>query len=204
MVSTAVGVAFALGLVAHANATTITVLNGDFESSVVESVYGFPTYGTSSGSLTGWTIAGSIDHIRSYWTPESGAQSLDMSGNEAGTISQSLYIPFAGTAHVSFWMAGNPDDSDKTKLLKVSLSGAETYSFDTTGHSSGAMGWVNHVADFTVGGAGNYTLSFSSLNNSAWGPALDNVSASIPDGGLTLMLLGMALGGLGYARRMVK
>jgi MYXO-CTERM domain-containing protein len=33
---------------------------------------------------------------------------------------------------------------------------------------------------------------------------LDNVSASIPDGGLTAMLLGMGLLGLGSLRRRIK
>ena len=66
------------------------------------------------------------------------------------------------------------------------------------------MGWVKESATFNVVTPGDYTLSFASLNDpyGAFGPALADVSMStVPDGGMTVALLGGALAGLGAMRR---
>ena len=195
-------VGIVLGIL-NLNAVPITIVNGDFEESTVDRT--FVTYGAGSTALPGWTIAGgSIDHIGNYWQAASGSQSLDMSGEGPGTIEQTIVVPIDGTVTVTFSLAGNPDDTRKVKELEVSLisgGGSHIFTFDATGQTRAAMGWVTEQAIFPNIAADTYTLQFKSLNQTAWGPALDNVSASVPDGGLTLFLLGSSILGLATLRR---
>jgi choice-of-anchor C domain-containing protein len=182
-------------------------VNGSFETTVVGG--SFDTYGTGNTSLTGWSIVGSIDHIGNYWQAADGHQSLDMNGFfAAGEISQTVFVPAAGTVSVKFSIAGNPDNVPIIKTLGVSLTGLQQFTFDISnpGSTHGNMGWVGKTAKFTAPAAGNYTLKFAALNDDggAFGPALDNVSVTLPDGGSTLMALGMAVVGLEGFRRFRK
>jgi choice-of-anchor C domain-containing protein len=193
-----------------ASGINITVNNGDFENPLVNG--NFNTYfgANNTVSLPGWTINGSIDQIGNYWQAASGGQSLDMAGNGAGSISQNVFIPFAGSATVHFAMAGNPDEQS-LKQLAVELigdGGPQIFYFDSTGHSRGAMGWQYFDATFSIPAAGTYTLMFSDSGNpnDPYGPALDNVSmtAQVPDGGTTLGMLGIASLVCGGVRRFTR
>jgi choice-of-anchor C domain-containing protein len=182
-----------------ASATTIPIANGSFENPVVGG--NFNTYfgPNNTSSLPGWTINGSIDQIGNYWQAADGKQSLDMAGNFAGSIQQSVFIPGSGTATVNFSMAGNPDEPS-LKFLTVTLigdGGPQLFTFDSTGHTLANMGWINLSATFNIPSSGNYILEFSDTGNPAdpWGPALDNVSmsANVPEGGMTFLLLGFSI-----------
>jgi choice-of-anchor C domain-containing protein len=117
------------------------VTNGGFEMPTASPP--FTTIFTGNG-LTGWTIAsGSIDLINGYWQPHSGDQSIDLSGDSPGMISQNISTIPGNSYDVSFWMAGNPDKQE-VKTLGVYWNGAElgtTYTFDSTGHTYSSMGW---------------------------------------------------------------
>lgn len=204
----------ALGMAAStAQAGNITIVNGDFGSPFVGG--NFNTYfATDSTSIPGWTLTGgSIDLIGNYWqsSPGNGSgQSVDMDGYfAAGTIQQSGIFLDAGTATVSFDLAGNTDGGSPIKTLQVDLLGLapQVFTFDTTGHGHGNMGWVSESATFIVPTAGNYTLQFASLDysGSAYGPALDNVSMNetqaTPEGASTAMLFGISLAALAAFRR---
>ena len=70
------------------------VTNGGFEQPALPTDVGFVTYGPGA-SLTGWTIdSGSIDHIRNYWTPFDGAQSIDLDGDDRRARSPRRSPPF--------------------------------------------------------------------------------------------------------------
>ena len=152
--------------------------------------------GTPSASyIPGWTVtAGNIDWIQGFWTSEDGLRSLDLSGYNAGAISQTFDTTVGATYFVSFWLAGNPDAGPAVKTMTVgtdaSGSPVTTYTFDTTGHSDSSMGWTLEGYSFTAS-AGSTTLTFTSLTDTNAGPALDNVSvtqvattgASCKDGG---------------------
>jgi len=199
---TIVAVLFAAGATAaQANPNLIT--NGGFESSSFNGQY--ITYSAGSSALTGWSIGGdSVDLINTYWNPAAGSYSLDLSGSSSGFISQSFATVVGQLYRVSFDMAGNPDDSNKIKSLMVSLSGTPFYSFDATGMNHTNMGWTTKGFDFIAAGSFS-TLAFSSMNASAYGPALDNISViAVPEPeAYAMFLAGLGLIGFMASRRRI-
>ena len=130
---------------------------------------------------------------------------------QAGSISQNVFIGSGSQAMVNFYLAGNPDDGPVTKTLEVSLigqlGGVQTFTFNTSLATHSNMGWVFESALFSIVTPGLYTLQFASVGdpNGAYGPALAEVSmSSVPDGGMTLGFLGMALVGVAGFRRFLK
>lgn len=175
------------------------IANGGFEQSSFSGNYA--TYGAGSTALSGWIIGGdSIDLINHYWQPASGSYSLDLSGYYDGTISQSIATTQGQRYHVTFDMAGNPDDDDKVKVMQVGLAGQPLYTFDTSGRTQSNMGWTTKGFDFVATGS-HSTLFFSSLQDSAYGVALDNVSVTaVPEPESYAMILS-GLGLLGVITR---
>ena len=183
-----------------ANASAFT--NGSFESSSFRG--GFTTLGTGSSGLTGWTIDdGSVDLINTYWQAAAGNYSLDLSGSGPAKISQTFDTVSGQSYVVSFSLAGNPDDSDKIKILTagiVSPVASTTYNFNAAGKSATNMGWASQSFSFVASGTSS-TLFFSSGNNSAWGPALDNVTVTAVPEPETFAMLLAGLGLIGFVKR---
>ena len=140
----------------------------------------------------------------SGWTAKDGSLSIDVSGWSAGSISQSFATQMGQTYDVTFWLAGNPDGGPTIKTVQVSagsVSGLQ-YTFDTTGHNHTNMGWVEKAFSFTATGT-NTTLTFTSLNATHYGPAIDLVNvekATVPDPGV-LFLLAPGLIGIATLKR---
>lgn len=179
------------------------ISNGGFESSAISG--NFLLRNAGSTALTNWDIGGnSIDQIRGYWTPHSGAQSIDLSGNNAGTITQTVFLHSGPNWKYSldFWMAGNPQGGSTTKSLNVFFNNGSTdvfnqnTTFSTVGATTTNMGWSLRNFTFTPATTGFYTLRFASNMSGNFGPALDDVSlrAIIPEPATALLaLLGLPL-----------
>ncbi|PRY22691.1 putative secreted protein/choice-of-anchor C domain-containing protein [Aliiruegeria haliotis] len=171
-------------------AHAITVQNGSFELGNAGS--GFTTRPAGSSALPGWTIGGSsIDHIGGYWQAADGGQSLDLSGSNAGSVSQTLTGFVVNRSYrLSFALAGNPDNGDRYKDIRATIgASSQEFTFDTETTSRSNMGWVYHDITFTAP-TENLQLSFLSLDTNPWGPALDDVSVSavpLPPGALLLL-----------------
>ncbi len=138
----------------------------------------YTTYSGGSTAISGWTVTGdSVDLVDTYWQQAPGyTLSVDLSGNAAGGLTQTV-ATVAGQKYVgSFWLAGNPDGGNKVKTLYVTLGKLyRTYTFNTTKTSEAAMGWKFVTVPFTASGT-NTTLTFTSKENSAFGPVVTGLS----------------------------
>ena len=177
-ISGAIAVVASLVLAGSALAAFAGANNGSFENgSYVDGGGGYQTLNVGATALTGWTIsAGSVDWIGSFWTSQNGARSVDLSGVDAGAISQHLLTTIGKTYSVTFYLAGNPAGTPAVKNLTVSATGATSasYTFDTTGHSTTSMGWTLKEYAFSATSA-DTLLTFTSLTTTSAGPALDNI-----------------------------
>jgi choice-of-anchor C domain-containing protein len=157
----------------HAN----LIVNGSFETGNPQFVGSFTTLGNGSTRMTGWTVTGnSVDWINTYWQAAAGNYSVDLSGNAAGGVQQTIATTPGGLYRLSFELAGNPDGPPTIKDLEVLVNGSplQSFTFDTAGHTRSSMGWQGFSLFFTAAGSST-TLEFRSLDATAFGPALDNV-----------------------------
>jgi choice-of-anchor C domain-containing protein len=153
-------------------------INPSFETGTyVDNGSGFQQLNAGDTSIDGWTVdAGSVDWIGSYWPADDGAMSIDMSGVEAGTISQTFATTIGNTYTVSFSLSGNPAGPPTEKTLDVSATGGTVanYTYDVTGNDLLNMNWTQETYEFLATSA-TTTLSFISTTAGAFGPAIDNV-----------------------------
>lgn len=152
--------------------------NGSFELSATDPGQ-FNTLSSGSTAITGWTVIGNdINHIGTYWTSSEGRRSVDLVGERGrGGVSQTFLTTRGVVYDVQFDLAGNPSARPTIKPVTVSAAGSsQTFTFDITGRSTSAMGWVTHTFTFTAVDS-TTTLSFLSDTGSdcCAGAALDNV-----------------------------
>lgn len=176
--------------------------NGSFETGPNPGA-SWVTLGSGATSIPGWRVTqGDIDYIGTAWSNSDGARGIDLNGVSAGGLAQTFSTTSGHTYTVTFDLAGNPGFGTGTgvKSITASVTGANgttslasnNYTFDTTGKTLATMGWVNKSFTFTADGA-TATLTFRSTNDSAYGPALDNVRL---DGSLGASSGGATTGGL--------
>ncbi len=162
------------------------IVNGSFEEPII-GAQGQTFY----GSITGWTITGSIDILRNYWENADGLQSIDLSGLGAGSISQWIPTDVGGSYVLSFAMAGNPSGDIKQMVVLWNGAVLGTNTFNTAGRSISDMGWAEH--QYEVSSTSDLSLlQFVSLTDGNAGPALDDVSLVVPEAS-TAIWLGLAL-----------
>jgi choice-of-anchor C domain-containing protein len=160
------------------------IQNGSFESGTNPGSYATLT-APDSTTISNWNISSSsIDYIGTFWTAADGSRSLDLSGavGGAGVIQQTFTTIPGATYSITFSLAGNPAGLPVIKTVQVSASpcsgcSPQNYTFDTTGSTLGTMGWVDRTYGFLATGAST-TITFTSLDNTGNGPALDNVRGS--------------------------
>ncbi len=161
--------------------TVNLVANGGFEQPVL-TTSGFVTYGTG-GALTGWTIdSGSIDHIKSYWPPFEGTQSIDLDGNTPGSISQTIATVPGQAYKISFAYSTNPDRPSGDAAMDVLWDGSTVLHVSHPKGSFTNMNWTPGSAT-VVATETSTTLRFASTDTTggAWGIALDDVSVAPAD-----------------------
>jgi choice-of-anchor C domain-containing protein len=174
------------------------VSNPSFETGIDPG--SFKTIEVAGTDITGWSVVGaSVDYIGSYWTAADGTRSIDLSGKvgDAGSLSQAISGLSAGTTYyVTFALAGNNDGPPDPKTVRVDVGG-----YSGTFTSPKGIIWVDKTFNF-ISPSTDVTLTFTSLDNTGFGPALDNVRMNaVPLPGAVL-LLGAGLARLtAYSRR---
>jgi choice-of-anchor C domain-containing protein len=137
----------------------------------------------SAGDTFGrWTVTrGTIDQIgRGYWQAADSRQSIDLNGTSEGTVRTTFGTARAARYRISYFLAGNPAGGPAVKTGKVLVNGTvrQAFSFDTTGRTVTAMGWVRRSFVVLVATGGPATLDFASTSGpTAYGPVIDKTSA---------------------------
>lgn len=194
---------------------TAQVQNGSFETGVPIPGLFITLNGGDAASIANWVVIGppnAIDYVNStLWTASDGVRSLDLNGFPGPGGVEQIITTTPGQAYtVTFDMAGNPwpamgnPPGPTLMTMDVSAIGTltqtQSYSFDTTGHNFGSMGWETMQFAFTADAAST-TLQFmsttSARDNPGYGPALDNVSLNVVPlpGALLLGFLGFGAAG---------
>ena len=156
-----------------------TIVNGSFEGGnyAKTSSDDFATLPSAQAQLTGWSVQQTVDWVQSLWTAADGSKSIDLSGDNAGAVSQSIDGLVKGLSYrVAFDLSGDFFDGTGVKNGKLSIDGQE-YLFDFARPDDWRvdnMGWVDKAFTFTFRGLDN-VLKFESLENSFFGPVIDNV-----------------------------
>ena len=192
------GVAVPFALIASSPAAAAGFVNGSFETSTCGAPSGgFATVNAGNNCITGWTVdSGSVDYINGYWQAQSGVRSIDLAGNNPGTLSQ-IFDTVAGQLYsVDYYLSGNPDGGAAAKFGVVSaVNGAVISSATFLGLQGASHSNMNYLPwNFTFTATGPTTkLSFAS-NPSAgnfYGAALDSVTvtSAVPEPSTWALLL---------------
>lgn len=164
-------------LLGSAQIASAQVTNGSFEAG--DDPGSFTTLIPGDTDITDWAVtAGSVDYIGTYWQAAAGTRSVDMNGTEAGAISQTFPTVIGAKYDVTFYMSGNPDGGPALKEMAVGATGvaAQNYTYDTSveANTKADMKWSSRTYSFLATGASTI-LTFESLVDGAYGPALDNI-----------------------------
>jgi len=163
------------------------VVDGSFEPPRVPA----PAYyeNVTAGEQVGaWTVSSaSVDVLGDDWQAADGTVSLDLSGNQAGSVYQDLPTVPGREYVVNFALAGNADGPPDVKQLRVTFGAAvEEFAFSQGDHTEQDMGWVRrqlgadptgpNTASVRVTAVEESTrLEFTSLTEGFFGAAIDDV-----------------------------
>ncbi|MFI0780627.1 choice-of-anchor C family protein [Streptomyces sp. NPDC021212] len=156
--------------------------DGSFETPRV-AANTFVNVGTG-GTIGPWQVAaGNVDHIGGgFWQAAEGDQSVDLNGDNAGTVSQNFTTVPGKRYTVTYSLAGNPAGGPAIRTGKVLVDGQnfQDFTFDVTGKTMANMGYVTHEVSFVATGP-TTTLAFASTLSGAYGPVIDDVSVRACD-----------------------
>ncbi|MEV4121604.1 DUF642 domain-containing protein [Micromonospora sp. NPDC049645] len=177
---TAIGTALAVGLSALLAAVTASpaaaapVFADGFESPAITGDFTEFAAGQQFGV---WTVTAGTVGLTRDWQAAEGNQSLDLNGFNPGAVARTLPTKLLTTYRVSYALAGNPDNGPLIVTGKVTANGQiiDSFSFDTTGHTPSAMGYVYRTVYFTNLLSATTVLQFASTTGDAFGPVIDDV-----------------------------
>ncbi|MFE7134724.1 choice-of-anchor C family protein [Streptomyces sp. NPDC057638] len=129
-------------------------------------------------SIGPWKVtAGGVDLIGAgFWQAAEGGQSVDLNSGRAGAVSQTFTTTAGRRYTVTYALAANPEGGPAVKTGRVLVDGqnVQDFSFDSTGKTRAAMGYVKRQLTFVATGAST-SLGFASTVGGAYGPVVDDV-----------------------------
>jgi choice-of-anchor C domain-containing protein len=137
----------------------------------------FTTLGAGQPIGPWQVVSGAVDLIGAgFWQAAEGNQSVDLNATQAGTVAQTFTTIPGRTYTVTYALAANPEGGPAVKTGRVLVDGQnfQDFSFDSTGKTRAAMGYVQRQVTF-VAGAASTTLGFASTVAGAYGPVVDDV-----------------------------
>ncbi len=134
----------------------------------------------SAGQTVGpWQVTtGTVDLIGAgFWQAAEGDQSVDLNGTGPGAVAQTFTTVPGADYTVTYALAGNPAGAPALKTGSVLVDGQDfqDFSFNTTGKTLTAMGYVNRQFTFRATGSATVVAFASATPNSAYGPVVDDV-----------------------------
>jgi len=176
------GLLLACTLLAAADARAQWLVNGGFEQGPViplaQAVQAVPPGGTA---LTGWAVTGGAVTIvtENYWSPKVGTRSMALSSSGPGSIEQTFGSAVGASYRLTFWQSGEPFSSPTIKRLRVQAgSVVQEFDYDVTEAWHWDMHWQARSLDFTATSTST-VVRFTSLDASAWGPAIDDAKVEL-------------------------
>ncbi|MFI1869899.1 choice-of-anchor C family protein [Streptomyces jumonjinensis] len=132
----------------------------------------------SGQSIGPWKVtSGAVDLIGAgFWQAAEGDQSVDLNAAQAGAVAQTFSTVAGRTYTVTYALAANPAGGPAVKTGEVLVNGQnfQDFSFDSTGKTFAAMGYVQRQVTFVANGP-TTTLGFASTLPGAYGPVIDDV-----------------------------
>ncbi len=185
-------------------ANAAAFMNGSFETGTNPG--SFSTVGVGGTNIAGWSVlAGTVDYIGSYWAGSDGVRSIDLAGDQPGTLAQTFDTVLGQRYRVTFDLWANDDGGTYPRGAFANVGAGDLSFASNGGGSKAAPNWVSNTFDFSATGTST-TLSFrADPANSAgfYGAALDNVGVSaIPEpASWAMMITGFGLAGAAMRRR---
>ena len=150
------------------------LVNGSFESAPA-GVYNYQILSTGSTALPNWTIGGSIKVMNSsYKTAASGTKSVDLNGNGAGSISQTVPTVVGAGYTVRFALSNSPNCATSWRY------GTVTYGPSSASISNASGTWAYRSYVFNATSTSSLIKFESTSTGVACGLAIDNITVDGP------------------------
>lgn len=135
---------------------------------------------TAGQSIGPWQVTrGAVDLIgRGFWQAAEGDQSVDLNATGPGAVAQTFTTTPGQRYTVTYALAGNSAGGPAVKTGRVLVDGQnfQDFSFDITGKTPTAMGYVRRQVTFVATGSSTTLAFVSTTPSSAYGPVVDDVT----------------------------
>jgi hypothetical protein len=196
--------------IAPAQAANLFV-NGSFETPTIN----YQLLGGGSTAITGWTtVLSGVEHFSpsalGYGAAADGVMVVDLANYTyltGGGLEQAVATTPGQRYDVSF-AAGNSLSSGRTGtgIIKVTIDGATTLSFNTAVATGAAMAWETRSFSFVAAGTNTLVRFWNDQNPNLYFADLDAVSVQtspVPEPGSWLLMgAGLATMGATWRRRL--